>query len=67
MPKCPKCDDTFHRLNMQEVDLVAFGAPTRIGLVLCCPSCDVALSASIDPLALKADTVNDVVRRLARS
>jgi hypothetical protein len=49
---------------MEKIDLIAFGASTRVGLGLSCPSCQTLLSVAIDPIAVKADTVNEVVARL---
>jgi hypothetical protein len=37
-----------------------------VGVAYCCPNCDVAISLAIDPVALKADTVGEVLRRLGK-
>ncbi len=49
---------------MREVTLSAIGAHDRVGLAIVCPFCDVLLSVAIDPIAVKTDTVNEVVQRL---
>jgi hypothetical protein len=35
-------------------------------IILCCPHCQTAISAQIDPVALKTDIVAEVVKKLKR-
>lgn len=64
--KCPGCGKVpGFGINVQSVDAKAGGASWK-GVLYVCPNiqCQTILGAGIDPLALKADTINGVVKKL---
>lgn len=58
--KCPKCDQLVTSLTgstiKMTIDETIFSAVT-----LNCPLCLTVLGAQIDPIAVKADTVDEVI------
>lgn len=64
MGKCPKCNSTITAVQIEPVD-IRQGFESRFhGVSYSCSSCHAVLSVSIDPLALKADTVTGVKQAL---
>jgi len=67
--KCPGCGKIPQRLNMQPIDA---GQPFSGGAYHCvsyvCPNvqCQTILGVQMDPLALKADIVNAVAKKLGQ-
>lgn len=62
--KCPKCNSIVRSVKIEDVDvMVGFESAWR-GISYCCPSCSAVLSVQIDPVALKTDTVNDIIKGL---
>lgn len=69
MSKCPKCEKlltyvTFKALDMQEQFLPS---NSYKAIAHVCPHCQSVLSVQMDPIALKTDTVNQVLQRLGRT
>lgn len=65
--KCPHCGAILSAVVLEPVDInpgLGFSAPIYRGVSYHCPSCYVVLSVSIDPVALKTDTVADVAKRI---
>jgi hypothetical protein len=63
--KCPACSATVNRLHLDTVDASAgFNQRTWHAVTYCCPYCKVVLGAGIDPIALKTDTVNEILKAL---
>ena len=66
--KCPHCQKMFTQLRYEVADaapgLSNPRGPTFHSIAFCCPMCSAVLSAQVDPLALKADTVNELFKRL---
>lgn len=65
--KCPKCGEVVRRALFDEIDVSqspGVGGPTYRGYTVLCPSCKTVLGAGFDPLALKADTVREILTAL---
>lgn len=62
---CPKCNNAVMSVNLKEVPISAAGA-NWVGVSYQCGSCNCVLSVGIDPVALKADIVNEVLEGLGR-
>ena len=67
LAKCPHCDKALLHLRLESLLIHATGGKKWNGVVYSCPSCRVALSFGIDPIALKADTVAEILRALGKS
>ncbi len=61
--KCPHCESIITSLRLSGVNGAAPNSVTYKCVVLACPSCNAALSAQIDPLAIKTDTINALRHR----
>lgn len=64
--KCPKCDSIVTRVEVDAVDVTVNWQSAWKGVAYHCPSCHAVLGVGIDPVALKSDTVNEVVEQLFR-
>ena len=65
--KCPGCGQVpAFGIDVQAVDIRAGGGNKWLGVMYVCPNlkCRTILGVGIDPLALKTDTVNAVVKKL---
>ena len=67
MSICPKCDAVFNRVTITNVSAGAFMSTTWNAISYDCPFCSVSLGVSIDPVALKTDTISGVVKALGKS
>jgi hypothetical protein len=64
--KCPKCEASFTQVRGEKVTVnVPFGTSWN-GISYSCPHCSTALTVEIDPIALKADIVSEVMKRLKK-
>ena len=63
--KCPKCEKTLSYVNIDAID-AKDGPRSWKAVSYNCPYCSSVLSVAIDPLALKADTVNEILKGLGR-
>jgi hypothetical protein len=63
MSKCPKCEQLFSQVSLKSVSVNAIGA-TWNGVSYDCPYCQTSLGVSIDPIAIKADIVADLLKAL---
>ncbi len=61
--KCPKCEKSITYIRVENVDLNA-GSQSWHGVSYYCPHCHVVLGVELDPVALKADIVNEILRAL---
>lgn len=59
MSKCPKCENIISTVNIGTV-VMQIGRQKWKGVVYSCPFCFSAISAEMDPVALKYDIVNEV-------
>ena len=64
--QCPKCNSQIHKVIADHVDVNVVGGKTWHGISYACPSCSVLLSVAIDPISLKADTVEGTVAAVAQ-
>jgi hypothetical protein len=66
--KCPGCGNVpAFGVNLQTLDINGgFGGTKWNGVAYVCPNiqCQTILGVGIDPVALKTDTINGVVKRL---
>jgi transposase-like protein len=65
MGKCPKCEQKLTRVHVENVALEA-GSSSWHGVSYCCPYCHAVLSVELDPVALKADIVKQLLDALRR-
>jgi hypothetical protein len=63
MSKCPKCEQLFSQVSLKSVNVNATGAVWN-GVSYDCPYCQTSLGVSIDPIAIKADIVADLLKAL---
>jgi hypothetical protein len=62
--KCPKCEKVIIQFRINTV-VGAMPFKNKWNCVsICCPYCHTVLSVQIDPIAIKADTVNELAQRL---
>lgn len=61
--KCPKCDQMITFVRLDSIDVKA-SQKNWLGVAYECPLCSAILSVAIDPIAIKTDLVNEVVKRL---
>lgn len=64
--RCPKCEKVMANVTLQHVVLKVPLGREYHGVSYQCPLCQTVLSIGLDPLALKTDTVNDVLRALGK-
>lgn len=64
--KCPKCDKIPASMVAEPIDAHVPGGKTYKGVNYLCPYCRAILGSGLDPLALKADTIAGVVKKLGR-
>lgn len=62
---CPKCEAVLTHVNLKEITVNATGRKW-VGVSYQCPHCNVVLSVSIDPVALKTDLLNELLAALRR-
>jgi hypothetical protein len=67
--KCPKCDKQIGYTLVQQVNIKSgpLGTGTEtLGASFQCPFCRAVLSVGIDPISLKTDIVNEILRELRK-
>ncbi len=64
LSKCPGCKKTITNVRYEAIDVNEGFTPAYHGVSFFCPSCHCVLGVGLDPIALKADIVNAVVKRL---
>jgi hypothetical protein len=62
--KCPKCEKLITSVTIEHVDVMQGLTTKWHGASYLCPHCNAVLGVGIDPVALKADTVKEVVKAL---
>ncbi|OEZ46721.1 hypothetical protein JAB1_46590 [Janthinobacterium sp. MP5059B] len=62
MTICPYCDQQIGSLTIQTPTGYAAGGSWKC-ITLNCPKCHKVLSAQIDPIAIKTDTINAIKQR----
>ena len=58
---CPKCGTIITTVRVEDVDVIVNLQKRWKGITYCCPSCNGVLSVAIDPVALKTDTVEEIL------
>ena len=61
---CPHCGSLITRLRISGVTGEAEGGKAWNTIVLACPSCNKAISAQIDPIAIASDLLADVKKAI---
>ena len=62
--KCPKCENAVTSVSIEHVDVTQAFTQKWHGVSFLCPHCQTVLGVGIDPVALKTDTVKEVVKAL---
>ncbi|GAB2181476.1 hypothetical protein DLREEDagrD3_16990 [Denitratisoma sp. agr-D3] len=62
--KCPKCEKIISSVTIEDVDVVVGMQSKWRGISYLCPYCKTVLSVGIDPIALKTETVNGLLKAL---
>ena len=62
--KCPKCEKLVTNVKVEDVPVTVGFQPRWNGSSFICPFCNTILGVGLDPISLKADIVNEVVKRL---
>ena len=62
--KCPRCDKTITRVIVETIGIGDFMTDRYKGVTYHCPSCNVVLGVQMDPISLRADTVNELLAKL---
>lgn len=65
MAKCPKCDASVTKVDLQNVSIKAKPNAWN-GVAYCCSSCGCVLSVAIDPIAIKNDIVSEILEALGK-
>src|SRR5258706_12456637 len=63
--KCPKCDRSLVHLKLATPE-IRDRTTKWLGVAYLCPYCNSILGAGIDPVALKTDTVQEVLKALRK-
>lgn len=66
MGTCPKCEVVVNHANIGAVTVGELFGKQWHGIKYCCPSCGCVLSVQIDPIAIKTDIVNEILRALGK-
>lgn len=61
--KCPKCNNNLTHVDAESIP-IHLEQKKYNGLALLCPHCATILSASVDPLFLKSDSLADILELL---
>jgi len=62
--KCPKCEKRLTAVSIETIDIKQGFQSAYHGVSYLCPHCHSILGVGMDPIALKTDTVNGVVKAL---
>jgi hypothetical protein len=65
--KCPHCKTLLLRVELEDMAVASGpGKTTWNGISYVCPSCRTILGVSIDPVALKTELADEILRALDR-
>jgi len=67
MGKCPACSKMITHINIEPVEVRQGINAVYNGVSYQCPFCKAVLGAAIDPLALKADTVKQILEGIRKT
>jgi hypothetical protein len=66
--KCPKCHEVVSRAQFDQIEigemLGGHGGRIYRGFTILCPKCHAILGGGFDPIAIKADTANEILKAL---
>lgn len=62
--KCPKCDALINHVNLEYIDVNVANLSKWKGVSYRCPFCICILGVSIDPIAIKTDIVDEILKKL---
>lgn len=65
--KCPSCNTLVSTLRGDGVDVSFMNGRSFKAVTYCCPFCNVVLGCQIDPIALKTDTVSEIVQQVLQA
>jgi hypothetical protein len=65
--QCPKCSATVSRAEVEHISITENFQSRWHGITLVCPSCHCLLGASIDPIAIRSDLVDEIHNRLRKA
>jgi len=60
MANCPHCNQMISRFNLEAMTSSAFLGQEWKTIAYVCPMCHKIISAQIDPIAIKTDTINPI-------
>jgi hypothetical protein len=66
LAKCPKCEKIMPHIEGVPKDVHVGGRPAFAGTFFCCPLCHTAISAGVDPVAVKVDITNKLTREMKK-
>lgn len=64
MARCPQCNATLSTAKAEAITIDGGPGQRWNGVAYTCPSCSAFLGVEIDPIALKADIVAEVVDQI---
>ena len=64
---CPKCGISVTHAIIEEIEARVLAGPSWLAVNYLCPHCHIVLSVGIDPVALKTDTVKEVLEGLGKT
>lgn len=64
--KCPHCDKFVSAFSLKDLDANHPNDRGYKAVALACPSCNAILAAQIDPVAIRTETVDQVVAELRK-
>jgi hypothetical protein len=63
---CPHCDTTLKHVIVEKINIVEGVTPKWNGVSFVCSHCHAILSVGLDPFALNADLVDEILKALGR-
>ena len=62
---CPGCEKKIDHANLESITIGdKLSGPLHRGISMICPSCKTVLGVAFDPIAIKADTVDEILEGL---
>jgi hypothetical protein len=66
MATCPKCTAVITRVTATPLDAHLPDQAVLRSVAFSCPACGVVLGVTVDPLAIKMDTITDIAELLRK-
>ena len=64
--KCPKCEKMVSNVTIQNMPIHQSLQAKFVGVSYLCPNCHTILGVGIDPISLKSDTIDELLKALRR-